>query len=118
MTDKTKERIKQIIVGVAGVCSAVGLVWGIGRIVIHDIPTMIRGYDYVAIETDYVEDDMGTSHEVVTKKAKRKVTFSNAVSELVTNFVILSISAGFFVTVPSYKGELNKTKGKNDETQL
>ncbi|MBR6680385.1 MAG: hypothetical protein IKL59_03905 [Clostridia bacterium] len=105
MGDVRKQKIKKIIVNIAGIFALFGVIWGVGRIIIHDIPTMIRGYDYVAIETEEREDYMGISHEVVTKEVKRPVSFGSAFSDLITNFMILSISLGFFITYPSYKRE-------------
>lgn len=105
MSDETKQKIKKIIVNIASVCAFLGLIWGAGRIVIHDIPTIIRGYDYVAIETTEREDYMGNTHEVVTKDVKRKVSFGDAFSDFFTNFIILSISSGFLITYPAYKRE-------------
>ena len=110
MNDNTKQKIKNIIVTIAGVCASLGFFWCEGRIVFHDIPTMIRGYDYVAIETDYVDDYMGNEHQVVTKEAKRKVSFGETFSEFITNFMILTISLGFFIILPSYKDNLDNNK--------
>ena len=112
MNSSTKQKIKNIIVSIAGVCAVLGVFWGAGRIVVHDIPTMIRGYDYVAIETDYVDDYMGIEHQVVTKEAKHKVSFGESFSEFITNFMILFISLGFFITSPSYNATLDNDKNK------
>ena len=105
VSDTTKQKIKKTIVTIASVFAVLGVIWGTGRIIIHDIPTIIRGYDYVAIETQERDDYMGISHEVVTKEVKRPVSFGSAFSDLITNFMILSISLGFFITYPSYKRE-------------
>ena len=105
MNEEAKQKITKVIVSIASFCAVLGLIWGVGRIVIHDIPTMVRGYDYVVIETEERDDYMGVPHEVATKKVKRKVPFEDVFSELVTNFMILSISSGFLITYPSYKRE-------------
>ena len=105
MSEGMKYKIKKIIVTIASICAAIGVLWGAGRIVFHDIPTMIRGYDYVAIETGEYDDYMGITHEVVTKEVKRKVSFGDAFSDFFTNFIILATSLGFFITYPAYKRE-------------
>ena len=101
MNEEIKQKIKKIIVSIACALSFFGAFYGAGKILIHDIPTMIRGYDYIALETDY--NDNG--NEIVTEEEKREVSFEDAFSDFFTNFIILSLSLGFLILYLSPKKE-------------
>ena len=105
MSDSTKQKIIKIIVSTAYGLAFLGALWGIGRIIIHDIPTMITGYDYVVVETKQEDDFMGIYHEVVTEEAKRPVSFESALSDLLSNFITLTISVGLIIAYPSFDKE-------------
>ena len=95
------KKFKKILVEVAVVVSILLGLWSVGRIVFHDISTMISGYEEIAIE--YTEDDdwMGVTHEVVSKTVKRKVPFVEAFGEFITNVLTLIVCGGFWVILPA-----------------
>lgn len=98
--DKYKvEKIKKVVIEVALICAMFCIPWSVGRIVFHDIPTMIRGYEYVTIETEYDDNFMGIPQEEITKKQKKKISFWDASGDLITNLATLIISVGLFVEV-------------------
>ena len=73
MKEETKIKIQKIIIVIAEVCAFFGLVWSPGRLILHDIPALVRGYEYVAVEWDYDDDFMGIEERVPTEKVKKKL---------------------------------------------
>ncbi|MBR2336934.1 MAG: hypothetical protein IKA61_03195 [Clostridia bacterium] len=105
MRKETKLKIQKIIIEIAGVCALLGLIWSPGRLIFHDIPAIIRGYENVAVEWGEEDDYMGINKTVVTKTVKKKITFGEAMSEIVGNLIVTFVSVGFFLSTPSYKIE-------------
>jgi hypothetical protein len=105
MTSETKIKLKKILINTAFVFAIIGSIWAIGRIFIHDIPTMIRGYDYVAIETEHRDDAFGRPREDVTEEVKRDVPFSESFGDFFNNVMLATISAGFFLAQSQYDPE-------------
>ncbi len=101
------EKAKKIIVSIADVVALFALIFSVGRLVVHDIPTLIRGYEEVALEYEYEEDDnyMGIAQDkkVVTKSYKKPVSAGDAISMILENVVICVLSAGVFILYPLYK---------------
>ncbi len=100
------EKAKKIIVNIASVLSLFGLIFSVGRLVFHDIPTLIRGYEEVALEYEYEEDYdyMGIAQDdkTATKSYKKPVSTEDAISMIFEDAVICILSAGVFILYPLY----------------
>lgn len=97
------QKLKNICMEIAIICSAICIIWSIGRLTFHDIPALFTGYEEIAIETIEDTDQFGMTNEVVTKTVKKEVSAGEAFSYIVENVLMLILSAGVIIAYPIYK---------------
>lgn len=63
MPNIDKEKVKKIGMTIAIIFAVIGVFYSPGRLIFHDIPMLVRGYEEVAIEWGEDDDFMGIQHE-------------------------------------------------------
>ena len=96
-------KIKNIVVRIASIVALLGIIWACGRLIIHDIPTLISGYEEIVIETKEQTNNYGQSYEIVTKTVNKRVESLDAIGMIIENLMIGVLSAGVLITYPIYR---------------
>lgn len=96
-------KIKNIVASIASAVSVLGIIWACGRLIMHDIPALISGYEEIAIETEEEMNDYGQSYERATKTVNKRVEVSEAIGMIIENLMIGVLSAGVLITYPIYR---------------
>ncbi len=97
------KKIKNIVMQIALICSILGIIWACGKLLFHDIPTLIMGYEETVIESEEDDDKFGISYESPTKTVKKSVEFADALSMVIENLMLGILSAGVLIAYPAYK---------------
>ena len=107
------KRFRKIFMNIAFFLSFFALIWSVIRLIGHDIPAIIRGYEEIPIE--YIEDTnfMGISHTEVSKTVKKEITFEEAFNSIISNTAILILSVGLIIASPSYRKEVEEEEFDN-----
>ena len=93
-----KSKIFRFFEGLALVFGMFGILWAPGRLIFHDIPTAVRGYEEIVVEWEYEEDYMGVERQKrPTATVKHKVSGGEVFGMIVEDLLIGILSFGVWV---------------------
>ena len=97
MNEESKQRIKSVFRAIAVICALIGTLWGPGRLIFHDIPMLVRGYEEIVVEWEEEADEYGRPRQTAQKTVKHYVEPGEAIGSIFGNLLITFLSVGFWM---------------------